>query len=442
MAVINIGANLASALKHLRLPLETRTLWVDFLCINQKDISERNSAVQRMDKVYKFAKSVHVFLGEAADDSDFILQTIEHFGRQIEITQQNSIGEAPEAEELHWWNPQVPLPYNEKVWNALTAILLRPWFTRLWVVQEAYLGGTRTKVQCGHSIVPWSAFIKIVMILGSKSALSQGNPKLSEIISSIKPSVTELGDAEDFPRLLNAICHRQCTDLRDKIYGILGILSSTISNHITADYRSSVADVYKYALLTDMNTRRRIQMLQSCDIETRIPGEPSWIPNWAGLAGRQQLSTYFGGIGRILLDTDGSTPASHIHPNILEIVGRQCAHVLNVSAPTSATVDGQVAALREILPTCCDDDEYITGGSLLDAFITVVSMGRVKEKFPHSVLYPSMAELRQSYQGVKSSSHQKPDPKGHLDGHLDGLKLISTKEGYIGVTLSKTQAGK
>lgn len=441
-ATIKIRANLISALKYLRLTHQTRTLWVDALCINQKDILERNSQVPRMDKVYKFATSVIVWLGEAANGSDQAILTVEHLSHQIEITRQNTIGEAPEAEEPHWWNPVIPLPYKDETWDSLAAILIRPWFDRLWVVQEAQLGGIRTKVQCGRSSVAWTAFVKMIAILSSKTALSREVPGLCKVLLSVKPAVTEVGDATDFPRLLTAICHRQCLDPRDKIYGILGILSNTISNQIKPDYRSSVAEVYKYAMLTDVNINKRIQMLQSCDIEARIPEGPSWVPNWAGLDGRQQLSTYFGGIGRILVDNSGSTLANYVQPNVLEVVGRQWAQVLNVSTPASGTVEGQVRAFSEIAPACLEDNEHIAGGSLLDVLITIVSLGRVKERFPHSILYPSMAELRMRYQAEKHSSHQKLDLQVQSNGCLDDLTFFSTKEGYIGATLSKAQSGK
>jgi hypothetical protein len=95
---IQITANLASALKHLRSAHQTKTLWGDALSINQADIPERNSQLQRMQQIYKYATSVVVWLGEAADGSDQAFSTIEHFSHQIEITRQNTIGEAPEAE--------------------------------------------------------------------------------------------------------------------------------------------------------------------------------------------------------------------------------------------------------------------------------------------------------------------------------------------------------
>jgi hypothetical protein len=42
---------------------------VDALCINQKDVSQRNSQVANMTEIYESAKEVVVYLGEEYEDS-------------------------------------------------------------------------------------------------------------------------------------------------------------------------------------------------------------------------------------------------------------------------------------------------------------------------------------------------------------------------------------
>src|SRR5436190_3937385 len=50
--VLKARTNLASALRHLRLPDKPRTLWVDALCINQNNYVERSEQVTRMADLY------------------------------------------------------------------------------------------------------------------------------------------------------------------------------------------------------------------------------------------------------------------------------------------------------------------------------------------------------------------------------------------------------
>jgi hypothetical protein len=57
-----ITSTLQEALVTLRHPSQKRTLWIDQLCINQEDVSERNAQVKVMHLVYKHARRTIVFL--------------------------------------------------------------------------------------------------------------------------------------------------------------------------------------------------------------------------------------------------------------------------------------------------------------------------------------------------------------------------------------------
>jgi hypothetical protein len=86
---ITIGANLASAMRHLRAFLvepEERhrgeqdlipfRLWADALCINQKDILEWNSQVQLMANIYRSAATVISWLGTGDEQMARVFRTI------------------------------------------------------------------------------------------------------------------------------------------------------------------------------------------------------------------------------------------------------------------------------------------------------------------------------------------------------------------------------
>lgn len=65
-----ITANLYSALQQLRPISAPRYLWIDALCIDQTNVSEKSHQVQLMGDIYKRAARVLVWLGEADEDSD------------------------------------------------------------------------------------------------------------------------------------------------------------------------------------------------------------------------------------------------------------------------------------------------------------------------------------------------------------------------------------
>lgn len=54
--VLSVTQNLACALQCLRYEDRPRTLWIDAICVDQANLTERSSQVQRMTDVFKLAE--------------------------------------------------------------------------------------------------------------------------------------------------------------------------------------------------------------------------------------------------------------------------------------------------------------------------------------------------------------------------------------------------
>ncbi|GKZ69567.1 hypothetical protein AnigIFM50267_004779 [Aspergillus niger] len=67
--LVGVTPNLHAFLRRLRQPNSERTVWVDYVCINQNDISERNSQVALMCQIYSNARSVVAWLGDLAPEA-------------------------------------------------------------------------------------------------------------------------------------------------------------------------------------------------------------------------------------------------------------------------------------------------------------------------------------------------------------------------------------
>jgi len=67
---VEVTANCLSALQHLRKALGSFTIWVDAICINQKDNTEKSHQIPLMDQVYSLSNVVYVWLGEGNEQSD------------------------------------------------------------------------------------------------------------------------------------------------------------------------------------------------------------------------------------------------------------------------------------------------------------------------------------------------------------------------------------
>lgn len=70
-ATMEISTNLWAALRRLRNTKAGANLWVDAVCINQKDHQERNHQVGMMRKIYEKATLVIIWLGEMAANDDW-----------------------------------------------------------------------------------------------------------------------------------------------------------------------------------------------------------------------------------------------------------------------------------------------------------------------------------------------------------------------------------
>ena len=139
---IRISENLEAALKSFRKEVWPQGkslelyLWIDAVCINQKDSNERSTQIGRMADIYKEAAQVRVWLGNENDESQKAFKFIRHilsmelFDRLVEDTVT-----APE-------------------WDAFRSLLQMSWFKRRWIVQEIAFA-RKAAVYCGTAVIPW-----------------------------------------------------------------------------------------------------------------------------------------------------------------------------------------------------------------------------------------------------------------------------------------------
>lgn len=78
--LLQITTNLSEFLQHLAQSApngtSTRRIWADQICINQKDIEERNSQVAMMKKIYQSAWRTLIWLGKQDTDTLTVLNLL------------------------------------------------------------------------------------------------------------------------------------------------------------------------------------------------------------------------------------------------------------------------------------------------------------------------------------------------------------------------------
>ncbi|KAB8291751.1 hypothetical protein EYC80_006546 [Monilinia laxa] len=150
---IIIRENLYHALKQIRHPETDRYIWIDALCINQRKVKERNAQVQIMGDIYSGASKVIVWLGNAEDKSDDAIKMLQDISAQVVLKRTEQISDEEYENRLgHLSNN-----YSHKDWKALVALCQRPYWSRIWVLQEVHLAKTY-EVRCGSKFIGGAEF--------------------------------------------------------------------------------------------------------------------------------------------------------------------------------------------------------------------------------------------------------------------------------------------
>ncbi|KAF0322271.1 heterokaryon incompatibility protein [Colletotrichum asianum] len=263
---LKITPNLASFLRQRRQKDKEVALWVDALCINQQDIDERNSQVMIMGVVYLRCAAITVWLGSESENSDLAIYTLTHLATEAPY------GAMPEL--------------APRTCEAIEGLLSRPWWERVWIVQEICWGGGMRKMltadsvilRCGKVAIQWNllvmacARIKVdesmhrQTIAGVEKALH-----LDYVRWSAKRLFGKLVegkiDATEMLQLVVEYRHFNATDPRDKIYGILGLVSfplSIILPGLEVDYKKPVGDIYIAFAAASMKISKGLEVLRHC----------------------------------------------------------------------------------------------------------------------------------------------------------------------------------
>jgi hypothetical protein len=353
-----IGTNLAIALRYMRMNHEHRNLWIDALCINQEDIQERNHEVKRMGEIYTRASNVVIWLGEAEHDTKKAMSTLKHFAEQVEVLIPFALGDRPGAKHLYWWMPEQELPYDEQTWTAICRLFRSSWFTRTWVLQECQLSDTRAIVQSGYLVIPWPDMRRAMAALRHKYLAPP------EILSIIMPFSTgfQAKYCRSLSRLLAWTNTRECTDPRDKVYGILGLASSEFTARITPDYELPLLKLYRNVFFEYLAITGRLDLLSQCILSHRLEAAPSWVPNWSAVAKGPVMDIFSFGFRR---HASGNS-AAYIRRNdvsLLEVLAIPC---------------GRIRHIEELKQSDSSDEARIRAGMITQTTSTSISFTHQK----------------------------------------------------------------
>ncbi|KAF5253436.1 hypothetical protein FANTH_1671 [Fusarium anthophilum] len=290
----SVTSNLASALKYLRHRTKQRTLWIDALCINQIDIGERNSQVQLMGRIYREARQVISWLGERVEGAE----------RAYKIMSETKNCELTTAwfrERLSDSNTTVQ---RQEVLSLATLLSLKvEYWCRVWITQEVALA-KKGVIQFDEYTVDYTdvrrfseAFrdylkvdaVSLTQRFGADSYAILRDLALEILLSDIQTS----GAENTLLNILRRNRHKNATDLRDKVYALIGLSDLHLSSHpgLQIDYSESrtILNVYTGVVQAIVDETSQLDIIcestgrqvSLSDSGSEVHAEmPSWVPDW------------------------------------------------------------------------------------------------------------------------------------------------------------------
>ncbi|KAK7995898.1 ankyrin and HET domain-containing protein [Apiospora marii] len=259
-------------------------LWIDAICINQKNADEKAKQVGRMSEIYALADDVICWLSPRTCTIRDPLFSLSCETCSIFKILQSLASEATDHEN--------PMPLWNDVKHGFMRVVDNPWFTRVWTLQECTINQRGTMQIGKHHHMPINIFLKgcfkawdywnlprelpIYQILGSIESIRDRRIRLGPRIA--------FGDgyAETIMMLLQASSNRNCSVPQDQLYGVFGLLNSMhhAPDKIRPNYGKTFERVcYDYAIEAFGHSPYSMKCLAY--ERNELQGDvPSWVPDF------------------------------------------------------------------------------------------------------------------------------------------------------------------
>lgn len=285
---VSITKNLYNALYRLRHPTDSITIWIDQLCIDQRNLSEKTHQVNLMRDIYRNAARCYLWLGETPEQpGDYDVRDAEgalDFIRLCAHPREDTMRAVEIPDTLS--TPQQRSGAC-KAFRALTQGR-NPWWQRIWTVQEVVLANEAI-VTWGPLSFPWKIVEKAAYKLCAPGVPLPPLDVLEtfyDLINDFTGPVRGLQMAKmtsDVPLdLLQRWRERKATDPRDKVYGLAGLLQAMpLPGVNSCDYTVSAVSLYTDVTISLIQMEDSLRALVGMR-ERFTQGLPSWVLDFAG----------------------------------------------------------------------------------------------------------------------------------------------------------------
>ncbi|GKT43370.1 heterokaryon incompatibility protein 6, OR allele [Colletotrichum spaethianum] len=390
-----VTPNCMMALRRVRSRGAEKVIWIDAICMNQKDVEERGHQVRLMPQIYSRAQHVLIYVGEPTPEEERLIRYLR--------------------------NDPIPGTPRQRLQLSLETLLNKRYFSRAWILQEVALARNAMLI-CGNFSMPWS-MVQIPRLAALGLLINVGEePRLLSMLQL--PSVLQFRapayrDSSDLLHLLDLARHSHATDPRDKLFAVFGLISCGDSDGIVADYTKSTKKAYmqmagwiaqRFGLPAMLV--RAFHLDQFFNEENAVrhatsESIPSWAPNWT------------------------ETPAPWSWPELAKI-HQACRVGL---APAGLPVSFNLAANSLRFP-------ILRLGRLGDVIYEYGSQARASNSIPRDAFQPWTFTALETFNGIRMCSQQFIDfhfnnPPVQSEHHRLEVYLLPEPDEYKGFSFEQ-----
>jgi hypothetical protein len=467
-AEIRVTGNLRIALEHLRHEDDDITLWIDALCINQGHVIEKEEQVQQMKHIYEDAINTIIWLGPAGNDSDKVILEFNRVGAymlnhgiyDLVIQMANIPGEKSLNENFHRLVADIKkkftdlfddalenLPGTLHLMSAAQNLLSRPYWERVWILQE-FVVSSEVQIQCGRSKISFEHFhgalfylpmvhLHLVQTLYAQLLAVMDQCGFESIDPLLKSQFLALGPlafdynssalfgmrrsyqlARDAKMTLTSLLSRthisgkaEAKDDKDRIFALLGMASDTYG--IKPDYSPLKECHTIYTLAAGaIIASGEVDLLSFSQHQAKKLEVPSWVPDWSAEilrpCGRLPWETSFSASGKRKFENNSSLETS-------------CEKEMKLSGCKVDVIETIKTPWRPGPEGCTKDANGIS--QYLDDIFTLCAMSNNKFKSSEAEIYANTSD--------RSDAHIRI-PIADQEQYGSGFNRRATKDCYQG----------
>jgi hypothetical protein len=304
---IPITASLFDILRRFRSVHRHRELWVDGICIDQADVSERNHQVAKMADIFSASKRVLVWFGagESTDSLAFAAMEVyrdlggpdgDNDNIHLEMLG-DALCEYTGTYAPLRWNLELEETVVVKALKSIFNIFQATWFERLWVVQETDAFRDVLFFRGYHGISNQKDLLEGLRFLEDYAREIRSHDiridrrALNEIWEHMAGYCPPPKDGGEMISHILQYSDRRCHDPRDRVYALRRRLGLERFDELRPDYQLDYVEVFRRLICVCLNLEQTWPNMTTSLIHPALalalvgtelkprsnPDSPSWV---------------------------------------------------------------------------------------------------------------------------------------------------------------------